>query len=353
MTGVWAAVSRDWKALIEPTSFSTLRLNQERLLQAGEIVTPVRKSYVRCGFPNRQRPSRPKAKFAAPSYRGVEDGPVHLLVPVVRSFAGWPSWRMRLVQRRLMPRTCCEIASRFPKLHTITWDLADGAHDHDFRVRMRHDFTAALSPSAPSEQLLALESLQHLNLWYGTSTSSFKMNRNDVNIEDYHHYVVDLNPQLCPEGTSDALSVVLAKLAMRMKTANLRGTIGQEFWSSLWPEGEEEDRVRRQLPPCPLRKLVVCVHTHTPQGIFHYRYDPNLEPERAGQDPPSNDEETGSGFHVEMDLGWKAAAFAAIERIPAAADIQVYLFQFIPKALLSPNGKGCGPFTTTTGHEEV
>ncbi|KAK8023941.1 hypothetical protein PG993_012007 [Apiospora rasikravindrae] len=273
-------------------------------------------------------------------------------VPVVRSFTCGP---IRLDRRRIIPTNCCEIASWLPSLRDIRWDLADGGHDYAFRVWLR---AAALSPSpSTSEPPLPLKSLRQLNLWHSAITSAFKIGYENLKSDDeFHDGVVDLDPQLCPEGTPDVLSVVLAALSMRMETVDLRGTIGQELWSSLRPEGEREgegdERGCRQAFPFRLRKLNVRVYTHTPQGTFQYRYNPQSGPDLARRDQPSDgSKQMENEPTAEMGPAWFEAACAAKGRMPDTS-MNAQFRKNLPAKLLWPNGKRCGPFAPMMGYAD-
>lgn len=274
-----------------------------------------------------------------------------------------------------MPRTCCELASRFPKLRGAYWDLADGAHDHAFRVQQRRDFASALFPSVGSDsRRLMPESLRHFKLWYGTTTSAFELTRKVFrNSSEYYDWVVDLDPVLCPERTPDHLSLALAALSMQLVSADFSGTIGEEFWSSLAPEEKEGDggddddeqkndkedgeddkagdgdegacnrrRPHHQQTPCRLRDLSIVIEPHTPQGILHYRYDPKVDPPhrvdgRWLKNPPD----------LKMDPAWTTAMGAAMRRVPGMEVVAQGRLS-MPSTLLYPDGKGCGAFTRTT-----
>ncbi|KAK8040367.1 hypothetical protein PG991_000155 [Apiospora marii] len=431
MTGVWAAVSRNWQALIEPTSFASLRLSQTCLAQARKILTPVRQSYVRCidftvtlpcydpgdpeteterrqnneafsdamaellglfctwcdvaasGCRNRRgielrlsaasatdkgrlncRADLPlphseewKAERCISSFVGLRDDTFHQRLPEVPIVETFTCLRATLDQRRLVPRTCCELTSRFPNLRNAYWDLADGAHDNAFRVQQRRDFAAALFPATPpNSQRLIPQSLRHLSLWYGTHTSAFELRRKFIRKHSaYHDYVVNIDPVLCPEGTPDDLSLALAALSMQLVSADFRGTIGEEFWSSLAPEEKEGDddnssdekkkndeRRRHDQSPCRLRHLSVVVGTHTPQGVFQYRYDPKVDPPyveggRLLENAP----------RVKIDPAWMAAMHSARRRVPGM-EIELDCNMDMPGKLLYPDGPGCGAFTRTT-----
>ncbi|KAK8102951.1 hypothetical protein PG984_016097 [Apiospora sp. TS-2023a] len=408
IAGALAAVSREWQALIEPTSFATLRLNQECLAQARKILTPVRQSYVRCidftaalpcydpkepeteterqqnneDFSNAMasllgllstwsgcrsegielslraasatdkgrcldtRAEMPpphskewKADRCISSFVGLRDDTFHQRLPEVPIVREFTCARSRLAHRRLVPRTCCELASRFPRLDKVHWFLADGGHDHAYRVQQRRDFAAALLPStAPGSPRLIPESFRHLELRYGTNTIAFKVSRKFLREHpDYYDYVVDTDPVLCPEGTPDDLSLALAALSTQLVSADLKGTVGEEFWSSLAPEEKQGDydekkkndkeaeedskgghgdggaggMLRHHQTLCRLRRLCVTVGTHTPQGIFHYRYDPKVDPRymegrQVVEDPPM----------LKIDPAWTAARRAAQGRVP-------------------------------------
>ncbi|KAK7916960.1 hypothetical protein PG985_010568 [Apiospora marii] len=441
MRGVWAAVSRDWQALIEPTSFTSTEPNvsctgKENPHSGSAILCPLHRlhcdstmlntttnnSYdpenpeteterrqnneafsdamaellgllstwngvATSGCRNRPielklsaasvtdkgrldgRPDLPlphseewKAERYISSFVGLQDDTFHQRLPEVPVVETFTCLRASLDQRRLVPRTCCELASRFPKLHNAHWDLADGAHDSAFRVQQRRDFAAALFPSTPSNhQRLMPRSLRHFTLWYGTNTSAFEFRRKNIRkYSAYHDYVVNIDPVLCPEGTPDDLSLALAALSMQLVSADFRGTIGEEFWSSLAPEEEEEDddddndedkkkkkdgdkrRRGHHQNPCRLRHLSFVIGTHTPQGVFQYRYDPKVDPPyveggRLLENAP----------RVKIDPAWMAAMRAARRRVPGV-EIEIDCNMDMPGKLLYPDGPGCGAFTRTT-----
>ncbi|KAK7969954.1 hypothetical protein PG996_001609 [Apiospora saccharicola] len=284
---IYAAVSREWQALFEPATFSSLLLNQQRTLQARAILTSERKAYVRrihfiallpgykvdrqfetesekqenhaafsdavatlfgllhswslpqvvesiqrgielsisaaatidlqdlrgrglrrdTRFYNRKR--RCNASFVA-----LREGLYHELpeVSCVTRF----TYSKDPVHRHLVPKTCCEIATRFPKLHSIGWYLADGSHDTAFRVRLRNDFATGLS--------MLPDSVRHFTLSYFYDGPWGSRN--------------DQKPQLYPERVLDPLSVALRGLSLQLETISFDGTIGSEL---LWQPCFDQD----------------------------------------------------------------------------------------------------------------
>ncbi|KAK7946448.1 uncharacterized protein PG986_010769 [Apiospora aurea] len=326
----YAGVSRKWQAVVEPATFAALRLNQERVLEAGNIMSPMRQSYVRsivftAALPTHEpeetetehgkrdnniyfsnavtwlleylrtwsgvvfdsshergielvlavaspsdahyidlddtsfqvplRNGRSRIRKCLFSFVGLQEGFTDYrtltTAPFITSFRCEPARHRD--QRRLVPQSLCEIASRFPNLLDIDWDLPDGGHaiDAPFRTQLRRDFAAAL-PLLP---------------------------RKIINGPD--HNETEIHPlRFCPDGTPDELSVALGQLATRLRSIEVSGIIGSEFFTATNPGKDEEGR--EDVDPLgtetsALHQLILRAGPHTPQGYFLFVHDP-LDP---------------------------------------------------------------------------
>ncbi|KAK7973413.1 hypothetical protein PG988_007547 [Apiospora saccharicola] len=322
----YATVSREWQAFIEPTTFSLLKLNQERLHQARDLLTPVRQAYIRQirftallpGYNHHGEPEteaekkqnnevfsdavaslmellgawssthseielelsaactidlhdmkdmkdgrkllqfhfRERWRRCIASYFKLNEGLYRQLpeIPWIGKFTYAPTL---LYKRRLAPKTCCEIASRFPHLRTIDWHLADGSHDPAFRLQLRNEFATGLSTLRPR------------------SVRDFKLNyQRGIGVE---RFFGEQDPRICPGASRDPLSVALGKLSMQLETITLYMTaIGSEL---LWdPDLHQEDQQGRW--PL-LRDFTLSFGGQTPQGEYLFDWNPE---DADGQD---------------------------------------------------------------------
>ncbi|KAK8090454.1 hypothetical protein PG997_005415 [Apiospora hydei] len=170
-------------------------------------------------------------------------------------------------QRRLVPATCCEIASRFSRLRAIDWHLADGSHDSDFRLQLRNDFAAGLS----SASSLIPESVRDFTLGYSSAPC-------------VERFFPDEDPRICPGAARDALSVALRNLSVQMETVTLQMTsIGSEFlWDPELPPDQQAHWPR-------LREMELNFDGQTPQGEELFDWDPSDMPDDDPEsDPPSS-----------------------------------------------------------------
>ncbi|KAK8131959.1 hypothetical protein PG999_000132 [Apiospora kogelbergensis] len=320
----YATVSREWQRFIEPTTFASLKLDQGRLGQARETLTPTRQTYVRkiqftallpdyhdlkeleesdsekkenneafsdavtslmeflstwssahnggielelcaaCtidlqGYNGGMEKAlwilnrRERRERCVLSYVALNDGLYHQLpeLSLVRKFTCPPA---SVTHRRLVPRTCCEIASRFPRLRSIDWNLRDGSHDYSFRLQLRNDFAIGLS-ALP-------ESIRHFTLSYVGDTTSFG------------HFIDDPDPLIYPGATRDPLSVALRKVSIQMEDVSLYMVAGSELlWDSdLHPNQQGHWPLLRKI------ELRLNVNNRTPQGEALFDFDP-LEPD--------------------------------------------------------------------------
>lgn len=321
----YATISREWQMFIEPTTFASLKLDQGRLSQARETLTPTRQTYVRriqftallpdyhdqreleesdlekkekneafsdavaslmeflstwssaynggielelcaaCAIDlqgyndgmdkirwilnRRERRERCVLSFVA-----LNDGLYHRLpeLSLVRKFTCVPA---SVTHRQLVPRTCCEIASRFPRLHSIDWNLGDGSHDYSFRLQLRNDFAIALSKLP--------KSIRHFTLSYDGGDKT-----------PYGNVIDDPNPLIYPGATRDPLSVALRKVSMQMEDVSLYMAAGSELlWDSdLHPNQQGHWPLLRKID------LSLNMNNRTPQGEALFEFDP-LEPD--------------------------------------------------------------------------
>ncbi|KAK8070787.1 hypothetical protein PG997_010990 [Apiospora hydei] len=353
MVCAYARVSRKWQAVVESATFAALRLNQERVLEAGNIMSPARQSYVRsiaftAALPTHEpeetetehekrynniyfsnavtllleylrtwsgvsfdgnyergielvlavaspseanhidlddtsfrlplRDGRSRIRKCLFSFVGLQEDFTDYrtlpTVPFITSFRCEPARHRD--QRRLVAKSLCEIASRFPNLLDIDWDLPDGDHafNESCRMQLRRDFARAL-PLLP-------RMLRCLKLRYGFAASPFD-NRNgpDHDEPELRH------PRLWPEGTPDGLSVALGQLSTHLRSIEVSGIIGSEFFTAATqqggPEREEEGGngvpgLHGTEPPSRLlHQLILRIGPHTPQGNFLFGHDP-LDP---------------------------------------------------------------------------
>lgn len=187
----------------------------------------------------------PRTKRREACFVSLREGLYHQLpeVSCVTKF----TYSKHRIHCQLVPKTCCEIASRFPKLISIAWSLEDGSRDHGFRVRLRNDFATGISKLP--------DSVRHLRL-------------------DYYHYDAlclksDETPRrLYPETVLDPLSVALRGLSMQLETIWLDMVIGSEL---LWEPGFDRDQ-KVHWPR--LREMSLCQLHPTPQGKQLLHKDP-------------------------------------------------------------------------------
>ncbi|KAK8037514.1 hypothetical protein PG991_000860 [Apiospora marii] len=307
---VYATVSREWQAFFEPTTFSSLNLNQECLHQARETLTPARQAYIRQihftallpGYDNHRKPEtevekkqnnevfsdavarlmellsawssahgevelelsaacaidlqdmkpggsillphlRERRKRCIASYVKLNEGLYHH-VPEVTWISKFTCADPSLYKRRLVPKTCCEIASRFPHLRTIDWNLADGSHDHEVRLQLRNDFATGLSALIP-------ETVRGLKLGYQGGSG-------------IERFFDEQDPRICPGAARGHLSVALGKLSMQLETITLHMTaIGSEL---LWDPDLHHENHQRRWPL--LREIELEFGCQTPQGEY-------------------------------------------------------------------------------------
>ncbi|KAK8023940.1 hypothetical protein PG993_012006 [Apiospora rasikravindrae] len=387
----YAGVSRQWQAMVEQVTFATLRLNQERILEAGSIMSPVRQSYVRSIIftaklfthePEETETDHEKrynnihfsnavtwlleylrtwsgVAFDSSYARGIaltlavaSPSDAHYIdldntrfrlplragesrtqkclfsivglqedftdyrtlptVPFITSFRCKPGRHHD--QRRLVPKSLCEIASRFPNLLDIDWDLPDGGRGFSelFRNQLRRDFATAL-PLLP-------RALHSFKLCYGLATSPFDVDGGSDRDETEHH-----QPRLGLEGTPDELSVALGQLAMRLRSIEVTGIIGNEFFTAIQgdPEKEKEEESAadplKTEPSSRLHQLILRIAPHTPQGAFLFDHDP-LDPSPEVGWPPNNRViPVAAQIHPYI----LAAARAAAARLPALTNLVI------------------------------
>ncbi|KAK8137854.1 hypothetical protein PG984_001234 [Apiospora sp. TS-2023a] len=309
---MYATVSREWQALFEPTSFSSLLLNQQRLPQARTILTPERKAYVRRihffallpeykvdrsneteseeqennvaffeavaalfgflhpwslaqvdepiqrgielrisaavtidlqdleGRVNRDTQSHDRRRRCYTSFVALREG-LYRDLPEVSCVTKF-TYSREFIHRQLVPKTCCEISTRFPRLHSIDWHLADGSHDDAFRVQLRNNFATGLS--------LIPDSIRHFTLSYEYDLGN------------------DEAVQLYPETVLDPLSVALRGLSSQLETISLQGTIGSEL---LWEPGLDQ---AQEVHWPRLREMRLTGLDLTPQGKHLVSMDP-------------------------------------------------------------------------------
>ncbi|KAK7972709.1 hypothetical protein PG988_006843 [Apiospora saccharicola] len=315
IAGVLAAVSREWQALIEPTSLYRLMMNQERLIQTRKTLTLVRQSYVRyfifiATLPTYD-PEDPETETERRQNNEVFSDAV---VGLLGFLSPWISGAVK----------------GFGSTGIIL----------------------VLGAACPTDE--------------GRLDPRLFIRRKDIRDDpELHDWVVDLDPRLCPAEAPDEISVALAALSMRMETVCLEGVIGQEFWSALAPEEEEEEELESEEGPkdgdneatfrprphhrtsCRLRELAVFVHSHTPQGVFLLRYDPKLDSDVVKRDQPGKHGRMKNQPPLEIDPDWEAAVDAARRRLPGM-DISAGNNEIrYPASLTYPNGPGCGAFTRT------
>ncbi|KAK8041674.1 hypothetical protein PG993_006197 [Apiospora rasikravindrae] len=328
---VYATLSREWQALLEPTTFASLKLNQVRLCQAKGTLTPVRQAYVRRihftallpDYDYHHRPDNESEKqrnneafsdavaslmdllgaWSSPHHGGIElqlSTACTIDLQTMRRGHGFELLNLRarqircissyvtlnkgfyrqlpelpciskftcppasVYQRRLVPQTCCQIASRFPHLRTIDWQLADGSHNSDFRLQLRSDFATGLLAFIP-------ELVRHFTLGYSRGPG-------------VERFFPDEDPQICLGSTRDPLSVALRNLSMQMETVTLQMTsIGSELlWDPELPPDQQGCWPR-------LREMGLNFDGRTPQGEELFDWDPSdlPDPDDHESDPPS------------------------------------------------------------------
>ncbi|KAK8030431.1 hypothetical protein PG990_000165 [Apiospora arundinis] len=320
----YATVSRAWQAFIEATTFASLKLDQGRLSQARETLTPARQAYVRQiqftallpDYHNQAEPldSEPDKKqndeafsdevvslmglfstWSSPhdggielqlstacpldlqdmkrgssplppsrrvrlercltSYVALREGLYRRLpeVSLIKTFTSSP---MFIYHRRLTPKTWCEIASRFPRLRSINWELADGSHDPAFRLQLRNDFAAGLS--------VLPESVRDFTLCYRSGPGLGR-------------FFKDPGLRVCPGAVRDPLSVALGKLSIQMETVSLTMVLGSEI---LWdPELKTDQQAYWPF----LRDIYLQLDGRTPRGEHLFDWD-RLDPDSHGPD---------------------------------------------------------------------
>ncbi|KAK8050325.1 hypothetical protein PG994_012055 [Apiospora phragmitis] len=321
-----ATVSRQWQALFEPATFSSLRLNQVRLPQAETILTPLRQTYVRqihfmallpgyethkefeiepekkendlafsdavarlvgClhswSLPHklyetsqrgielgisavsttnlqdmkagltRVRPDElphyyDRKERCATSYVALREEGLYPQLPEVSFINKFICPSVRPFSRQPVPKTCCEIANRFPNLNPIDWNLGDGSHDHAFRVQLRNNFATDLS--------LLPKSVRQFTLCYDYGPG-------------LRGNIADRNPRLCPGAVLDPLCIALRRLSMQLETISLDMVIGSKLlWEPEFDQNQEEVHWPR------LRKMRLRFPGRIPQGTHFLDWDP-------------------------------------------------------------------------------
>ncbi|KAK6840125.1 hypothetical protein PG987_005991 [Apiospora arundinis] len=348
----YAAVSREWQALIEPTTFERLCLDDQDLKYALEngIFTPARQSYIRylsleVGLPEWESPHgllmspqhRSEVFFSAladlldcmsswplrprgltlnlgfwPLGTDVKNNDIqysgtaigfrpedthHRQLPEVAAVTSiFHDWN-RDTLLYLNPYTACEIASLFPNLRTFNLNLIDrgdnsGNEDDQLRrVQQRKDVAKGLKMLPGSIREFTINEIVN----QGAKEERY------------------FNP-LCEAGSLDPFSVALREFSKQLEKLKIEGgmSIGREFFyhPDLDKEGEEALWPR-------LRHISLEVQTRAPQGQFIFNekwrvWDKKVHPDPAAMTIPSD----------QVDLYCFAVAQAAT-RMPQLEVIEI------------------------------
>ncbi|KAK7946450.1 uncharacterized protein PG986_010771 [Apiospora aurea] len=301
----YATVSQNWQAFVERATFPTLYLNQSRLgeAQAKGIITPARQSYVRCIkftaiVPGKYYTENPgmtsqrsnEAVFeavakllgavktwssppcgvelalevdyeATPKLPDLEDGlgwdyrcslvslphDAYLRLPEVSCITTVTYNPKRDTLLFLVPKTCCEIASQFPNVHTIIWLFRSKIFDRDMGTRemspmqLRNDFATGIS--------MLPGSVRKAFICWGSLTD-------------------DATVPTCLKETFDPLSLALREFTKQLEQLYIDAVVGNELFNDpslnhdsekpLWPR---------------LRVIEISTHARTPQGYDTFDLD--------------------------------------------------------------------------------
>lgn len=324
-----ACVTSEWQAYVERQTFHKLKVDQNRLDGLRNIVTPARRTYVRCvemdailpeynahqlwdeeetaeeqrrnneaftkavqgvlsvlslweydgegvslvlrayspsditrkhGLEFRHRARR---RRWCKSYLDLTDAHNHLpQVPVLTAF----TYETKVRDRDLVPRVCCDIASRAPHLRRAAWSLNDDEKgDPRRRRQMRQDLAAGLGRLPGS--------LRHFRLAFPNSGPA--------------NQAVERRAYDSDNSTLDPLSVALRTLSQRLETITIDCCVmlGSEF---LWPHDESSGLDSGAAPSWPqLKRLDLTVSMISSSGVWLFDHNPRRPraPPPASMDP--------------------------------------------------------------------
>lgn len=288
----YATVSREWQAHVEPSLFETIHLDlgSRRLSEAADIMTLQRQSYVRKIHFTIQLPEGGSVMDSLEEKKDSE-ALFAQLASMLGHLRAWnmPSGKVELIleqywgahypyncynafrlesdtyrqlpevhsiakfvisdQSWLSPKTCCEIATRFPRLRNIEWYL-DDYHDEAW-ICGRQDFATALDLIPGSVRDFYLDyRCQSCHRWPG------------------------LDPWLRPN-TLDPLSLALRRLSMQLEKAFLGFPVGSEFLIGIEALDDSDtssnsDMHSEKLLWPRLRELTVNATYRTSQNLYSY-----------------------------------------------------------------------------------
>ncbi|KAK7916964.1 hypothetical protein PG985_010572 [Apiospora marii] len=214
---------------------------------------------------------------------GLRDDSYHQLpeVPCVTGFAAGSVNRCNL---SFIPKSCCMIASRFPNLQSIHWELRDGYQNHFFQTNLRRNFATGIS--------LLPRSVRKFSLTY-----------------DDHGQGVE--SPICPLGTQDPLSAALRNFSKQLECLSLTMIAGTELFCD--PDGGCDEDCWPLL-----REVKVALALRTPWGepIFNFDFsNPNVD---------LNDAETYRIIPLDEGVNPYCLAFArAAARMPKLKTMSV------------------------------
>ncbi|KAK7916962.1 hypothetical protein PG985_010570 [Apiospora marii] len=259
----YATVSREWQEHVESITFKDIYLNPRRLDEAKAILTTSRQDYIRKVhfeaslwdrprfWTNSERDNASSAEFS------------EQLASLLNYLHGWnmthPKVELELGQRfkyhgfttlislrsgvyrelpnvhfitkftisttselKLVPKTCCEIASLFPNLRIIDWLLLLPLETSASHVQARQEFAAALAliPASVRDFALSYRCIIH----HGNAAGSVRPG----------------------SGAPDSLSVALRRLSTQLEAVHLDMVIDSEvfFGTDMNPEEAHWPRMR-------------------------------------------------------------------------------------------------------------
>ncbi|KAK6856426.1 hypothetical protein PG995_006613 [Apiospora arundinis] len=298
---LYATVSREWRDHAEPALFETITINTRRLSEAHAIMTPTRLAYVRqinleaflpevqnawTESEERRTRKKDKALFLQLSdtlnhinrwkitYREVElylrlriseesaydeprlinrlPSPVSLppetyrKLPAVDFVTKFRYYSVDSKTSWLRPKACCEIASRFPQLRSVEWDISDILFPGKV-VEARAEFAVAVA--------LIPESVRDIYLDY--SHRGHPMCYNKIS--------------LIPAHIPDPFGLALRQLSKQLEKLTLFSAIGREFFPDSAANDKTGSNNDGDTPLWPyMREIRITADYETAQGIEYF-----------------------------------------------------------------------------------
>ncbi|KAK6855665.1 hypothetical protein PG995_007816 [Apiospora arundinis] len=357
----YATVSRAWQAFIEAATFASIKLDQGRLSQAKETLTPARQAYVRqiqftALLPDYHNQAEPRDSES--DKKQNDEAFSDAVVSLMGLLSTWSSPHDGGIELKLS--TACTIdlqdmkrgssrllpnrRDRLERCVTSYVALREGLYRRLPEVSLIKTFTSSpmflhhrrLTPKTWCEIASRFPRLRSINWEFadGSHDPAFRLQlRNDFatglfilpeSVRDFTlcyrsgpglgRFFNDPGPRICPGVVRDPLSVALGKLSMQMEEMSLDMVIGSELlWDPALPPDEQGHwPLLREI------QLNLNQNGRTPQGDEIFDWDDEVA---------DSDSDTNS-YHPPRDY----------ERaIPIPAQFNVYQLAFARAAARMPN----------------